>query len=179
MKLSWLGSESWLVTELTSSATYKLLQSLYFISRSLSPNYKLHQLLLLFSCCVWAFCNPMDCSLPGFSVYRISQTRILELVVILLQGSSWHRDWTCISCRGSLSMRHQGRTMSTRFVSLPHLTNENLYYVQWNEIADKKKKLFSLACSHYFVHIYSKIIHCSFKIQIYGEVLYFIWQSIH
>ena len=39
----------------------------------------------------------------------------------------------------------------------------------------KKKKLFSLACSmKYFVHIYSKIIYCSFKIQIYGEVLYFI-----
>ena len=46
VKLSWLGSESWLVTELTSSATYKLLQSLYFISMSLSPSYKLHQLLL-------------------------------------------------------------------------------------------------------------------------------------
>ena len=27
-------------------------------------------------------CNPMDCSLPGSSVHGISQTRILESVVI-------------------------------------------------------------------------------------------------
>ena len=27
-------------------------------------------------------CNPMDCSLPGFSVYGISQTRVLEWLAI-------------------------------------------------------------------------------------------------
>ena len=27
-------------------------------------------------------CNPMDCSLPGFSVHRISQARILEWMAI-------------------------------------------------------------------------------------------------
>ena len=30
-------------------------------------------------------CNPMDCSLPGSSVYGVSQARILEWVAILLQ----------------------------------------------------------------------------------------------
>ena len=29
-----------------------------------------------------ALCNPMDCSLPGSSVYRILQARILEWVAI-------------------------------------------------------------------------------------------------
>ena len=32
-------------------------------------------------------CNPMDCSLPGSSVHRISQARILEWVVILSPGN--------------------------------------------------------------------------------------------
>ena len=52
-------------------------------------------------------CYPMDCSLPGSSVHRILQTRILEWVAIaLLPGngnglplpSSWPRGWTHISC---------------------------------------------------------------------------------
>jgi len=33
---------------------------------------------------VWLFCDPMDCSLPGFSVHGILQARILECVTILL-----------------------------------------------------------------------------------------------
>ena len=40
----------------------------------------------------------MDCSPPGSSVHRISQTRILEWVAISSsRGSSWLRDRTCIS----------------------------------------------------------------------------------
>ena len=35
------------------------------------------------------FCDPMDCSLPGFSVYGILQARVLEWVAISLsRGSS-------------------------------------------------------------------------------------------
>ena len=44
-------------------------------------------------------CDPMDCSLPGSSVHRIFQARILEWVAISSsRGSSWPRDRTCISC---------------------------------------------------------------------------------
>ena len=44
-------------------------------------------------------CNPMDCSLPGSSVYGILQVRILEWIVMpSSRGSSWSRDWTHISC---------------------------------------------------------------------------------
>ena len=43
-------------------------------------------------------CNPMDCSLPGYSVHGILQARILEWVVILFaRGSSWPRDQTRVS----------------------------------------------------------------------------------
>ena len=44
-------------------------------------------------------CDPMDCSLPGFYVYRIFQARILEWVAIFSsRGSPQPRYRTCISC---------------------------------------------------------------------------------
>ena len=46
-----------------------------------------------------ALCDPMDCSLLGFSVHGILQARILEWVAVpFSKGSSWPRDQTCISC---------------------------------------------------------------------------------
>ena len=43
-------------------------------------------------------CDPMDCSLPGFSVHGILQARILEGVTISFsRGSSWPRNRTWVS----------------------------------------------------------------------------------
>ena len=43
-------------------------------------------------------CDPMDCSLPGFSVHEILQARILEWVAIPFpRGSSEPRGWTRVS----------------------------------------------------------------------------------
>ena len=55
-------------------------------------------LLLLLSCSVMSdSLGPHG--LPGSSVHGISQARILEWVGISFpSGSSWPRDWTCISC---------------------------------------------------------------------------------
>ena len=40
-------------------------------------------------------CDSTDCSLPGFSVHGILQTRILEWVAMpSFRGSSWPGDWT-------------------------------------------------------------------------------------
>ena len=56
------------------------------------------------SLCVHAWlclslCDPMDCNLPGSSVHGIVQARTLEWVAISSsRGSSWLKDWTCISC---------------------------------------------------------------------------------
>ena len=48
---------------------------------------------------IWLFCDPMGCNLPGSSVHRVFQAGILEWVAISYsRGSSWPRDWTCISC---------------------------------------------------------------------------------
>ena len=55
-------------------------------------------------------CSPMDCNLPGSSVYGIFQAKILEWVVISSsRGSSWPRDQTpvsCVSCIGSQILYH-------------------------------------------------------------------------
>ena len=56
---------------------------------------------------VWFFCDPMDFSLPGSSVHRIFQARVLEWVVISYsKGSSWPRNWTHISCIGRWILYH-------------------------------------------------------------------------
>ena len=45
-----------------------------------------------------ALCDPMDCSLTGFSIREIFQARILEWVAISFsRGSSQPRDWTLVS----------------------------------------------------------------------------------
>ena len=44
-------------------------------------------------------CNPIDCSPPGSSVYRILQTRRLEWIAISFsRGSSRPRDRIWVSC---------------------------------------------------------------------------------
>ena len=43
-------------------------------------------------------CDPMDCSLPGFSVHGIFQASVLEwLAISFSRGSSWPRDQTQVS----------------------------------------------------------------------------------
>ena len=55
-------------------------------------------------------CDPMDCSLPGFSVHGIFQARVLEWGAIAFsRGSSWPRDQTQVS-----------RIVDRRFYPLSH-----------------------------------------------------------
>ena len=50
-----------------------------------------------------ALSDPMDCSLPGSSIHRILQARILEWVALSFsRRSSPPRDRTCIFCIGRL-----------------------------------------------------------------------------
>ena len=64
-------------------------------------------------------CYPMDCNLPGSSIYGIFQGRILvRLAIPFSRGSSWPRDWTQVcpgieprspACRQILyHLSHQG-----------------------------------------------------------------------
>ena len=68
----------------------------------------LHMCVLPQSCPT--LCDPVDCSLPGFSIHGISQAKILELVAISFsRGSSWPRDrsWVfSLSCMGQWILYH-------------------------------------------------------------------------
>ena len=58
-------------------------------------------------------CNPMTCSLSGFSVHGIFHTRILEWVAISFsRRSSQPKNWTCVSCiaGGFLATEPPGNT---------------------------------------------------------------------
>ena len=57
----------------------------------------MHAYRLLLQLCP-TFCNPIDCSLPGFSVYGILQARRLEWFAMpYSRGFSWPRDRICVS----------------------------------------------------------------------------------
>ena len=52
-------------------------------------------------------CDPLDCSLPGFSVRGILQARILEWVAISFSmGSSQPRNQTDVTCIGRRILHH-------------------------------------------------------------------------
>ena len=72
-------------------------------------------------------CNPMDCSLPGFSVHGILQARILEWVTISFsRGSSQHRGSNpgLLHWRQTLSPLSHGPKNEPRFK--PHSTTKEL-----------------------------------------------------
>ena len=55
-------------------------------------------------------CDPMDCSLPGFSVHGILQARILEWAAISFsRGSSRPRDWTWVSHNAGRCFKPPGK----------------------------------------------------------------------
>ena len=48
-------------------------------------------------------CDPVDCNVPGSSIHRIFQVRILEWIAISSsKGSSWPRDRTFLSWIGKI-----------------------------------------------------------------------------
>ena len=64
---------------------------------------------------VVSVCDLMDCSPPGSSIHRILQVRILEWVAISFsRGSSWTRDWTCISALQADSLPFEPPAMRQR-----------------------------------------------------------------
>ena len=64
-------------------------------------------------------CDPMESSLPGSSVHRISQARILDWVAISSsKWSTWLRDQTrasCVSCIGRQIFKSLSHLESPRF----------------------------------------------------------------
>ena len=94
-------SFQWLMVKSDSESCLKFYtnQGLIFFSRLWVPQ-------RVFVCAqpspTW--CDPMDCSLPGSSIHRILQVRILEWIAISFsRGSSWPRDWTHVFASPALA----------------------------------------------------------------------------
>ena len=82
------------------------------------------------------FCDPMDYSLPGFSVHGIAQARILEWVDISFsRGSSQSRDQTQVSTlqTGSLPLSHKGRPYDPKDVGDLISGSSAFSYIQYHK----------------------------------------------
>ena len=93
--------------------------------------------------------DPMDSNLPGFSLYRILQARIVEWVVIpFSRGSFWSRDrtWTWLS-------HFAGCTIWASRIKLPDPAI-SLLVIQ-------PKGLGAVLKRYWYIHIHSSIIHNS------------------
>ena len=111
-------------------------------------------------------CNPMDCSLPDFSVHGIFQARILEWVTIFFsRRTSQPRDRThtfCASCINKQILHHWATTWLIRVYSLPI----NMYLLPfWG----------SLFWTHKFRF---PITNCSCHLCIHNNLSHNIYQSI-
>ena len=90
---------SWKIFATYAKGKSKFLRYIKFLDIILKES--INSMLLWCAQSYLTLCNHMECSLPGFSVHGILQTRILEWVVISSsRGSSWPRDWIHVSCIG-------------------------------------------------------------------------------
>ena len=70
-----------------------------FIVFIVFPSIKDNLVVVLVTQLCLTLCDSMDYTLPGFSVHRILQARILEWIAIpFSRGSSWSRDQIRVSC---------------------------------------------------------------------------------
>ena len=81
--------------------------------------------------CVSDSLRPYDHSLPGCSVHEILHARILEWVTMpSSRGSSWPRDWICVSCIGRQVLYHEDHLESPISKTLTTQGNK-----QWSPLA--------------------------------------------
>ena len=129
---AWFYGGSWVMEECGTKRSFVLTEQSLFV---LTEGYVVKKGCVCMCVCVcvcahtqWCptLCDPMDCSLPGSSVYGILQARILEWVAIpFSRGSSHPRDRTSVSCIGGwifflplthLGCSEEGRTNTLRTV---------------------------------------------------------------
>ena len=98
----------------------------------------------------WTLCNPMDCSPPGSSVHGILPARLLEWVAMpSSRGSSWPRDWTCVSyssCIGRWVLSHSHHLGSPSLVENPKSRRNLLFFFKQASFPSFLFYLCSLRC---------------------------------
>ena len=101
----------------------------------------------IYTACVFShfshvrLCDPMDCSLPGSSVYGISQARKLEWIVMpSSRGSSQPRDQTRVSWTA-------GRFLTTEPPGKPHIHAAICKIDSWWEATVKHREPSMVLCN--------------------------------
>ena len=89
-------------------------------------------------------CHPMDCSLPGSSVYGILQVRKLEMIAVpCSRGSSQRRDGSCISyvsCVGRQVLYHQCH-LGSRLPNTGQTNSNSSFELRLNTASSKLSSL--------------------------------------
>ena len=138
------------------------IKEIEFFIKGIFRRRKLHIRSLVHSV-VSNLCNPMDCSLPGFSVHGILQARILEWVAIpFSRESSLLRDWTWVSW------------FAGRFFTV--WTPRGAYLYVW-KYWSRNKKRHTIFMNSKFNMVKKSILHNSFLItksshSIYNPIFY-------
>ena len=84
------------LTQIYQSESFVLFFSNFFLQ--VSQFWRMCTLKVLVAQSCPGLCNPMDCSLPGFSIHGVFQARTLECVAISFSGwSSRPNNWTWVS----------------------------------------------------------------------------------
>ena len=89
-------------------------------------------------------CDPMDCSLPGTSIYGILRARVLEWAALpFFRGSSWPGDQTWISCASCIAGRYFTAEPSGQDVAIlgPHHKATGGW--SWGAVAPLEGSMFS------------------------------------
>ena len=92
-----------------------------WMDHRLTMFYFLRNYQTIFQLCL-TLCDPRGCCLPGSSVQRIPQARIMEWVAISFsRDTPWPRDWTCVS----LCLLHwQASSLPLVPVGKPHIDTD-------------------------------------------------------
>ena len=99
-------------------------------------------------------CHPIDCSLPGFSVRRILQARILEWVAIFSpRGSSWPRDQTHVSCVGRWILYHWVSREALLLLPYTKISLCTTWMIPLHLVLCLEIRLHSFGKTHWIVHL--------------------------
>ena len=87
-------------------------------------------------------CDPMDCSLPGSSVYGIFQAGILEWIAISFsRRSSQPRDWTRVSCIVDRCFIVWATYMQICYITVINVMFPGMrFHLSWSKAKNKTKQ---------------------------------------
>ena len=116
-------------------------------------------------------CDSMDCSLPGSSVHKFLQARILEWVAMpSSRGSSRPGDQTCVSYISCISRQElQPLTYKMGVTTVVALLGSHMVSQTWNDCKGTLMFKYSRSC-HYFFLCSSLCLHSTSEAELGGKM---------